>query len=92
VAVLRALALNAGSSTLKAALYDLEPRAGLADPGESRWRADVEWDPANGEAAAQELLGRIPGDVDVVGHRIVHGGQRFRRPERITPGAKAAIG
>jgi acetate kinase len=30
--------------------------------------------------------------VDVVGHRIVHGGQRFRRPERITPGAKQAIG
>jgi acetate kinase len=92
VAVLRALALNAGSSTLKAALYDLEPGAPLADPGAPRWSADVEWDPADGEVAAQELLARIPGDVDVVGHRIVHGGHRFRGPERITPGAKEAIG
>ena len=92
MAVLRALALNAGSSTLKAALYELEPAARLADPGAPRWRADVEWDPTDGEVAAQELLGRVPGDVDVIGHRIVHGGQRFRRPERITPGAKEAIG
>jgi acetate kinase len=92
VAVLRALALNAGSSTLKAALYELEPPVQLADPGACRWRDAVEWDPADGEAAACELLGRIPGDVDVVGHRIVHGGQRFRGPERITPGTKHAIG
>jgi acetate kinase len=92
VAVLRALALNAGSSTLKAALYELEPGSRLADPGECRWRADVAWDPADGEAASQELLARIPGEVDVVGHRIVHGGQRFGRPERITSGAKEAIG
>jgi acetate kinase len=92
VAVLRALALNAGSSTLKAALYELEPGARLAEPGAPSWSADVEWDPTDGEVAARELLERIPGDVDVVGHRIVHGGQRFRRPERITPGAKEAIG
>jgi acetate kinase len=92
VAVLRALALNAGSSTLKAALYELEPGARLADPGAPRWRSDVEWDPTDGEVAAQELLARIPGDVDVVGHRIVHGGRRLRRPQRITPDAKDAIG
>jgi acetate kinase len=92
VAVLRALALNAGSSTLKAALYELEPGAVLADPGAPCWRADVQWDPTDGVAAAQELLERVPGDVDVVGHRIVHGGERFRGPERITPGAKEAIG
>jgi acetate kinase len=92
VAVLRALALNAGSSTLKAALYELEPEARLAEPAAARWRADVQWDPTDGEAAAQELLASIPGEVDVVGHRIVHGGQRFRRPERITQDARQAIG
>jgi acetate kinase len=92
VAVLRALALNAGSSTLKAALYELGPGARLAEPGASRWRAAVEWDPTDGDLAARELLERIPGDVDVIGHRIVHGGGRFRGPERITPGAKDAIG
>jgi acetate kinase len=92
VALLRALALNAGSSTLKAALYELEPGAGLANPGEPRWRADVQWDPTDGDAAAQELLEQIPGDVDVVGHRIVHGGELFHGPERITAAAKEAIG
>ena len=92
MAVLRAIALNAGSSTLKAALYELEPPVQLADPGACRWRGAVDWDPTDGEAAAYELLGRIPGDVDVVGHRIVHGGQRFRGPERITASAKQAIG
>jgi acetate kinase len=92
VAGLRALAVNAGSSTLKAALYEVEPNAGLADPGEPRWRADVQWDPMDGEAVARELLERIPDAVDVVGHRIVHGGERFRGPVRITPGAKEAIG
>jgi acetate kinase len=92
VAVLRALALNAGSSTLKAALYEVAPGARLAEPGAPRWSADVEWDPTDGDVAAQELLRRVPGDVDVVGHRIVHGGQRFRAPEHITPGVKDAIG
>ena len=92
MAVLRALALNAGSSSLKAALYELGPGARLADPGAPRWRADVDWDPTDGDAAARELLERVPGEVDVVGHRIVHGGQRFRQPERITPSAKVAIG
>jgi acetate kinase len=92
VAVLRALALNAGSSTLKAALYDLEPGAALAAPAAPRWCGDVEWDPADGGVSADRLLRRVPGDVDVVGHRIVHGGGRFRRPERMTPSAKQAVG
>jgi acetate kinase len=92
VAILRALALNAGSSTLKAALYELEPAARLADPAAPRWRRSVEWDPTDRDDAAADLLAHIPGEVDVVGHRIVHGGERFRRPQRVTHGAKAAIG
>ena len=92
MAVLRALALNAGSSTLKAALYELEPGARLADPAAARWRCSVEWDPTGRDDGAADLLARVPADVDVVGHRIVHGGERFRRPQRITHVAKEAIG
>jgi acetate kinase len=92
VAVLRALALNAGSSTLKAALYDLAPGAALAVPAAPLWRGDVEWDPTDGDESADRLLRRVPDGVDVVGHRIVHGGARFRRPERMTPSAKRAVG
>src|SRR5207244_986479 len=32
-----------------------------------------------------------PADVNVVGHRIVHGGQRYEEPVRITPAVKDGI-
>jgi acetate kinase len=91
----RALALNAGSSTLKAALYDVESGASLAVPPQPRWHGEAEWDPAHGDAVAEVLLRRMcegadpplrsPAEVDVVGHRIVHGGTRFRSPARMSP-------
>jgi acetate kinase len=98
---MQALAVNAGSSTLKAALYDVEPDAALAAPPEPRWRGEVEWDPARGRAVAEQLLRRLcegvdaplgsPADVAVVGHRIVHGGTRFRSPAPISGDVKAAV-
>src|SRR5260370_31427974 len=36
-------------------------------------------------------LGSVPGPVDVVGHRIVHGGKAYRESTRITSEVKAAI-
>jgi acetate kinase len=98
----RALALNAGSSTLKAALYDVEPGVALAAPPAARWQGQVDWDPGRGRAVAMEMLRglcddadaplRSPAEVDVVGHRIVHGGARFRTPTRITEDVKQAVG
>jgi len=32
-----------------------------------------------------------PSDIDIVGHRVVHGGQEYREPTIITPAVKAAI-
>ena len=89
---LRALALNAGSSTLKAALYDVAPGAALAAPAAPRWHEEVAWDPSDGVAVAEALLRRVPAGVDVVGHRIVHGGSRFRGSARMTESAKVAVG
>jgi acetate kinase len=99
---MKALALNAGSSTLKAALYDVEPRAALAAPPEPRWHGQVDWDPRRGGAVAEKLLRRLcegadaplrsPAELDVVGHRIVHGGTRFRSPTRISSDLKEAVG
>ena len=37
----RALALNAGSSSLKASVYELEPARPLAAPPEPVWRMQV---------------------------------------------------
>jgi acetate kinase len=98
----KALALNAGSSTLKAALYDVEPGSALAAPPAPRWQGQVDWDPGQGSSVAGEMLRgfcegaaaplRSPTEVDVVGHRIVHGGTRFRSATRITEDVKAAVG
>ena len=48
----KALALNAGSSSLKAALYDVEPGAALAAPARPVWEAAVD----GGLGAARALL------------------------------------
>ena len=32
-----------------------------------------------------------PSEIDVVGHRVVHGGQQFKRPTVVTPQVKSAI-
>jgi acetate kinase len=90
---MKALALNAGSSTLKAALYDVEPGSALATPLEPHWRDELRWDPLRGVVAAAEMLRRVSShaSVDVVGHRIVHGGARFRDPQRLTSEVKHAV-
>ena len=91
----KALALNAGSSSLKAALYDVEPAAALAAPADVVWDGQVGWDPGDGAAAAREMLQTLPLDspseIAAVGHRIVHGGERFRAPARLTDEVKAAV-
>jgi acetate kinase len=83
-----ALALNAGSSTLKACLYKLASGVSLATPPAPIWRRQLNWSPgAAGDGAAARLLRELwegteallagPDEIDVVGHRVVHGGTRF---------------
>jgi acetate kinase len=70
----RALVLNAGSSSLKWSLLDvrLEAPEALLDTGNEPWE--------EGAAAGPVLahLRALP-PPDAVGHRLVHGGARFRR-------------
>lgn len=87
----KALALNAGSSSLKAALYEVEEDAALALPADVVWEGQVGWDPGEGGAAARDLLRTVPSEVSVVGHRIVHGGARFHQPTPLTDEVKAAV-
>ncbi len=73
---MRVLVVNAGSSSLKLALLDdgeetIQARE-LAAP-----RAQV--DPQELRAALDSPLG----DAEAIGHRIVHGGERFREAVRI---------
>jgi len=81
---LRVLVVNAGSSSLKLSLLGSaeEPLAAqeLAAP-----RANV--DPDELEAALSAGLG----EADAVGHRIVHGGSRFRDAVVVDDGVRRAL-
>jgi acetate kinase len=81
------LVLNAGSSTLKLWYHTVASAGCDEDAPEPAWKKTIEsWTP---EAVEKTLRG-IPGPVDVIGHRIVHGG-RFRQSAIITPEVRAAI-
>jgi acetate kinase len=73
---MRILVVNAGSSSLKLSLLDDED--GLAGHGELP-ATGGEFDPG----AVAEVLGRLGGTADAVGHRVVHGGTQFTGPVRI---------
>lgn len=64
------LVLNAGSSSLKYALFDPERVAGGSFEGAGRLDA---------------VLDGLPRAPEAVGHRIVHGGPRYLEAARVTP-------
>ena len=84
------LSLNVGSSSLKFALFRLSASAEgemrIADGAIERIGVDERY--PNHEAAISAALAtlqqrRLPGP-DAIGHRIVHGGPRHSRPERVS--------
>src|SRR5438477_6507311 len=82
----RILVLNTGSSSLKWVVLDSLSEA-IIDRGEASWR-----DPAPDRHADELLqtLRQVPA-VDVVGHRVVHGGARFRDAVLIDDAVRDAI-
>ncbi|MEI8267255.1 MAG: acetate/propionate family kinase [Betaproteobacteria bacterium] len=77
----RLLTLNAGSSSIKFALFSVE---GGLQQAEHQGQVDgigTRSGPADHTQALQEVMAQI-GDADIaaVGHRIVHGGTRFEAP------------
>ena len=84
MAVLRVLVVNAGSSSLKIRLLD---------PGD-RVAGSKDLPPPSGAADAGMLKDAISsfGDVDAVGHRIVHGGTLFRAPVVIDAEVRQRLG
>jgi acetate kinase len=42
--------------------------------------------------AGKSKVAASPADIDIVGHRVVHGGPRYEEPVLLTPEVKAAIG
>jgi len=84
VAVLMAiLVVNAGSSSLKLRLLSGDDEVvGSADLPAPRGEADAD--------SVKAALGGF-GDVDAVGHRIVHGGDIFTGPVPIDPGVRQRL-
>jgi acetate kinase len=72
------LALNCGSSTVKSRLVAVEPGAPAASGRALAQRTDDVHGEDYGAAIRTALqTARAAGDIDAVGHRVVHGGQRF---------------
>ena len=81
---MRVLVVNAGSSSIKLSL--------IGDQDETL--AERELTATQSTVDATELRAALDAglrDADVVGHRIVHGGERFRDPVRIDAGVEAAL-
>ncbi len=78
------LVVNAGSSSLKLSLVDADDRT----------LAERELEAPHAEVDPEELRSALDGDLsdaNVVGHRIVHGGERFRNPVLIHGDVEAAL-
>jgi acetate kinase len=109
---MKLLVYNAGSSTLKLGLFEVDrerhlagaevdwlaesPRLVVRRQGGSDVRADrVVRTPADAVRCALELLEAgallVPSELAGVGHRVVHGGERFTTAVRITPEVERAI-
>src|SRR5207244_3032501 len=74
---LRVLVLNAGSSSLKLSLIDSDDRV----------LVDTEFEVAEGRLDESQLATTLHAmeGVEAIGHRVVHGGPRYRTSVRIDP-------
>jgi acetate kinase len=80
----RVLVVNAGSSSLKLSLLD-------ADDSEL-WSGELAAPRAVVEAGVvKAALADLPANPDVAGHRMVHGGERFREPVVVDEDVEAEL-
>ncbi|BAY12919.1 acetate kinase [Calothrix sp. NIES-2098] len=121
---MKILVLNAGSSSQKSCLYDINDDALPKQAPQPLWEGKVNWTQDRGVAEIQvktatgevlqesiyadsrqahvtymlytltrgatKVIGQLS-EIDVVGHRVVHGGQNYRNSTVITEDVKKAI-
>ncbi len=87
---MKVLVVNCGSSSLKCWYDDLRDNNLDVAPAQPLWSTHVDWDGSDIDVAFASLLKTLPSVVDVVGHRIVHGGRR-RGSAVLTAEVRAAI-
>lgn len=89
---MRILVINGGSSSFKCRLDNLSDEALPVAPPKPIWEARLDWKPQSSVAEVLEpALRSIPGPVDVIGHRIVHGGPLYRESTPLTGEVRTAI-
>jgi acetate kinase len=81
---MRVLVVNAGSSSLKLRLLDGEDGI-LAEEELQAPQAQID------DAALRQALDSPLGEAQAIGHRIVHGGERFRSAVRIDADVETAL-
>ena len=83
----RILVLNCGSSSVKWRLFD-----GSDTVGRGLVERVGSGGPADHEAALMSILAALDiSDIEAVGHRVVHGGDRFSAPPLVTDEVVAAV-
>ena len=82
----RVLVLNAGSSSLKWVVLDAQSEA-------VQQQGTATWEGTEGGRHAAELASALRAieDVQAVGHRVVHGGARFRQAVRVDEAVRQGI-
>src|SRR5690242_17368269 len=74
-----------------AAIGPADTRADAAPP-KPVWKSHLDLNSTSQAAAMLDpVLASVPRPVDVAGHRVVHGGQAFRKTTLLTPAVRAAI-
>ncbi len=90
--LMRILVLNGGSSSFKCWLGELPGEPPPVVSPKPMWEAHVDLkSDSKIDAVLEPVLKSVPGPVDVVGHRIVHGGPGYRESTTLTPKVRAAI-
>jgi acetate kinase len=89
---MRILVVNGGSSSFKLRFDDLPDGPLPVAPAEPVWEKHVDWDQQSSVPKILEpVLKSVAGSVDVVGHRIVHGGPVYRETTLLTSDVRNAI-
>jgi acetate kinase len=89
---MRILVVNGGSSSFKCRLDEVGAGPLPTEPPKPAWEAHIDLEP--GERLSGTLdrtLNSVPGKVDIVGHRIVHGGPKYRTPVFLALEVRATI-
>lgn len=86
---MKILVLNQGSSSLKCSIFDFS-----ANPQEyikPAWETKIEWKNIQ-ESKARKLRAHLKGkSIDCIGHRIVHGGNKYKKSALIDEHVKKEI-